>query len=875
MSSPAVPTKVLIVEDDPNIVDLVRSNLAVRGFDTLLSTDGSKVLTLLDTEQPDMVLLDLPPHPGPERITALLNDGTGKFSAPIDSLAFPGDSYLTPQGMVLGDFRNTGRPDVLVTGISFLYFAPNIGGGQFGPGTLTTPAGIAGPVAAGDFNGDGKLDFVTVTSTVAGNDAQTLNVFLGNGDGTFQAGQSLEFESGNTYADPSLVFSGDFNGDGKLDVIAWDGGVYEFLGNGDGTFQAGRPLFLSNGGNFVMADFNRDGLPDIMAGSDGYGNATYSIRSVFLGQPDGSFQYAESYFPTLYTDYYGPTLANPSVQLNYFPGVVGDFNGDGNLDVAIFPFADPTTSESTNLQILYGNGDGTFAPTYVTYPFGKRYVPQFAADLNGDGRADLVELDNYTASFNVVKSIASGSAFQIEMLTTPITGSTGYGRVILNAPSTTATKVSFTASDSAVAIPSVVVPAGSISQDFQLSIGGGVDRSKVFSIQAQLGSSTATAFDYISTPALPVLEFQPAGLIFDGTVYGGANSTKPVTLKNIGAGPLTISAIETGFPFSETDNCGRSLAPGASCTFQVTYTSPFPGESFGNLAVHDNISGVSGGIVFQGIGISPLQISPCCLGFSAVVGGASPSQTLTLSNVGIVPIQVSSVVPTGAGINQTNNCNTIAIGGNCQVNVSFSPTADGAVIGTLTLNTNVPNTTPFILPVSGNAEDFSLGTAASATVSAGKGATYNLNATSNNGFSGAVALSCSGAPSTITCIVTPASIALSTGGTVSYSVTVTTTARSTAQSPGSERRGMQLATLLSFPFALAILVCSNKRGVTRIASMSGVLCVFILVAACGGGGNGGGGGGGGSGTPPGTYTLTVTGTADSASRTTSITLIVQ
>jgi two-component system, OmpR family, KDP operon response regulator KdpE len=57
--APAVPTKVLIVEDDPNIVDLIRSNLAVRGFDTLVSTDGGKALNLLDTEQPDMVLLDL------------------------------------------------------------------------------------------------------------------------------------------------------------------------------------------------------------------------------------------------------------------------------------------------------------------------------------------------------------------------------------------------------------------------------------------------------------------------------------------------------------------------------------------------------------------------------------------------------------------------------------------------------------------------------------------------------------------------------------------------------------------------------------------------------------------------------------------------
>jgi two-component system, OmpR family, KDP operon response regulator KdpE len=59
LTEPAIPTRVLIVEDDPNIVDLIRANLAVRGFDTLVSFDGSKALTMLETEEPDMVLLDL------------------------------------------------------------------------------------------------------------------------------------------------------------------------------------------------------------------------------------------------------------------------------------------------------------------------------------------------------------------------------------------------------------------------------------------------------------------------------------------------------------------------------------------------------------------------------------------------------------------------------------------------------------------------------------------------------------------------------------------------------------------------------------------------------------------------------------------------
>jgi two-component system KDP operon response regulator KdpE len=53
------PTRALLVEDDLNIVDLIRSNLSVRGFDTVLSTDGTDAIRLLETENPDIVLLDL------------------------------------------------------------------------------------------------------------------------------------------------------------------------------------------------------------------------------------------------------------------------------------------------------------------------------------------------------------------------------------------------------------------------------------------------------------------------------------------------------------------------------------------------------------------------------------------------------------------------------------------------------------------------------------------------------------------------------------------------------------------------------------------------------------------------------------------------
>ncbi len=836
----------------------------------------------------DMVLLESAQHYGetPLEIATLLNDGTGKFSPPILTPAWPSGGTQIPGSLTLADFRNTGHPDILILGNTFatpfIFFAPNIGGGQFGQYTMTTPAGAQGPMAAGDFNGDGKLDFVTASIPASPTPSEVLTVFLGNGDGTFQTGQSITFETGSNQAEPTLVYVGDFNRDGNLDVLvlggAQGGTLYEFLGNGDGTFQAGKPLFATFGA-FVLADVNNDGWPDIIAATDAYGNPyggggdylAIGVFSVFLGQPDGTFQNSETYSPYLYT-FYEPTLDGPYVTLNPFPGIVGDFNGDGNLDVAVFP--DPV-AQSSEMQILYGNGDSTLTPSYVSYPLGKFWLPQFAADVNGDGRADLIELDNYTTSFNVVKSVSPGPALQLELLTTPVTGNTGYGRVILNTPSSSTTTVSLTASSPGVSVPNVVIPAGSVSQDFQFSIGNGFNPQAVFSIQAQVGSATVTANDYVASPAVPVIEFQPTGLLFTGVQLGATSAPQTLTLKNLGAGPLTISAIEVGLWFSETDNCGSSLAQGANCTIQVTFTSPFLSAATGTLTVYDNVSDVRLSAALEGFSVSTLQISPCCLSFSQLLGGTSPSQNVTLTNVSTMPIQVDSVVAT-AGFSATNQCSTIAVAGQCNIMVTFTPTASGTTVGSLSISTNVPNTTAFVVPLSGNATDFSLGSAASVTVAAGRTATYNLSATSIDDFSGSISLSCGGGPMGTTCKVTPSSLALSSGGSNFYSVIVTTTANSMGLKVGTSLPGGQgalLAGLLCLPLLGIVIRRRRGRNVRRIMAIVFLSCLGVVLVSCGSGG--GGGGGGNSGTPPGTYNLTVTGQVGSVSNTTVVTLIVQ
>jgi two-component system, OmpR family, KDP operon response regulator KdpE len=52
-------TGVLLVEDDQNIVDLVRSNLMARGHDVTVSKDGADAVELLERAAPEMVILDL------------------------------------------------------------------------------------------------------------------------------------------------------------------------------------------------------------------------------------------------------------------------------------------------------------------------------------------------------------------------------------------------------------------------------------------------------------------------------------------------------------------------------------------------------------------------------------------------------------------------------------------------------------------------------------------------------------------------------------------------------------------------------------------------------------------------------------------------
>jgi len=222
-------------------------------------------------------------------------------------------------------------------------------------------------VAAGDFNGDGVDDIVTANYRDGSSD---ISVLLSNGDGTFQDARS--FGTGGT---SRAMAVGDFNGDGRLDIAVLDDhGVLVYRAIGDGTFQAG-VVTSAAGTSLVAADFDRDGILDLALGtSDGV--------SVLAGNGDGTFQIARS-APGGAVDYGSRSVA------------AGDFNHDGVLDLATADMA------SNNVSIYPGNGDGTFQPAATFSVIGNggpSTGPQALAvgDFNGDGNLDLATA-NYGA----------------------------------------------------------------------------------------------------------------------------------------------------------------------------------------------------------------------------------------------------------------------------------------------------------------------------------------------------------------------------------------------------------------------------------------------------------------------------------------------
>ena len=300
----------------------------------------------------------------------LIGNGDGTFQTAVTY--FAGDN---PLSITTADLNRDGKLDLITANRGSNSDSVLIGNGD---GTFQTPVFYTvgtspSSVTVGDLNGDGKLDLSTANSG-----SNNASVLIGNGDGTFQT--AVNYGVGTS---PFSVTAGDLNADGKLDLITANSASNNasvLIGNGDGTFQTAVNYGVGTTPNSVTAgDLNGDGKLDLMIANSGSNSA-----SVLIGNGDGTFQ----------------TAVNYTVGISPSWVTVADLNGDGKLDLitANINLANPISSD---ISVLIGNGDGTFQ-IRVNYNVGHNPQSVAAADLNGDGKLDLITANPLSSSVTVL-----------------------------------------------------------------------------------------------------------------------------------------------------------------------------------------------------------------------------------------------------------------------------------------------------------------------------------------------------------------------------------------------------------------------------------------------------------------------------------------
>ncbi len=651
-----------------------------------------------------------------------INNGDGTFKTPP---VLYGPSWIN--SIVITDINGDKKNDLVVSSYSSSAVWTMLGNGKggFTAGESFATDGYPNNVVLADFNGDHKLDFAT-----SNNAGQLETVALGNGDGTFRSSQSYGYTWGGTVAQ---IATADMNNDGNLDIVEAGGGtgvgITVLLGSSHGAF--GSPISTAvscgqaNRGGvtyIALGDVNGDHKVDVVANTtnSGGGGCSNNEVAVLLGAGNGKFK-APVYYSTGTTQQsYSVTLADLrgdgrldiltsngdgslSVLLNNGKGVygtanvitgasgteaasiaAGDFNNDGKLDIAL------TNYGATAVNLLLGNGDGTFQAPIVT-PSVINPVGFTAADFNHDGKLDLaISSWDDSGSFVILTGKGDGTFtagtpynFGTWEQCYPSGGSNPYwiGAADLNQDGKLdlALAVQYSACDTEYSGQNTwgaaLVYTGNGDGTFNLDEGpwvGGVDNSGIalgdFNSDGMIdmavaGNAAWTSQDWVTimlNNTQPV-SVSPLALTYKAQAVETKSAAQTVLFTNDETTSLAVSKVALGGTdpgdFSFKSACPSSLLAGAYCSVTVTFEPTTTGTRTATLSITDGAGTQNVSLTGTGeetitsftptsgpVGTPVTITGTAFTGTTKVTFGGVAATTFTVNSA----TQITATVPTGA-----------------------------------------------------------------------------------------------------------------------------------------------------------------------------------------------------------------------------------
>jgi hypothetical protein len=765
---------------------------------------------------------------------------------------------LTP--IVVGDFDGDGHTDFGIPSNDGLVLMVGRGDGTFNSADAYDIGYQVSGLAEGDFNGDKIPDLAVGTSSFM------PRILLGKGDGTF----TVTADEKQPTANGGFVVAGDFNGDGKVDLLVKEGRVENSslsLGNGDGTFAA--PTTFAPAGlqtDFVVQDLNNDGIPDLLTVND-------QTLTAFIGQANQTYTQVVS---TLSTPLFG-NLA------------FGDVNQDGKVDI-VFNNYSSSPGSGGQVVIALGNGDGTFSEG-ATYDVTSSAPATAVADVDGDGHMDIILANAVVVGNN--GQLQGGAGIQVLY---------GHGDGTF---------------DAAVNVPTPHFVGLMASADLNMDGVADLVLSDGLVVTVMNGAANRTfgaPRDYLAggSPATPVImDLNGDGgpdLVFANTDTN--TITTATVLLNLGVTKGTLKANPNPAVYGQPISLMASFTPTVAAAGVPTGTVSF--------AVGSDVLGSSplqsGAASLTGPALAPVGTETV----KASYGGDDTFNVHTLSTTITVTKAESSV-------NLSATPGVAVVGQKVMLTAHVSPQFSGVPSGTVTFqpstgaasNVTVDATGSATLPVDtskvalgsysytasyagdGNFNASSAGSATqfavtnfhvtaspvAVTVGAGGTGTVNVSVVTTTGFNGTVDLSCSGLPSGARCSFAPATVSLVSASSESSVMTVTAGGAAIAPGIGSRERGVPtwliaagagvLLCALMLAIAGVVLAKERRRG-ARVFIRVGAGALFLIAwaafAGCGGGS------GGGTTTPVTTtvqITATVHGSSPAVTRMANVSVTVQ